>query len=212
MFHLHSIRTGCLAGRTHPIVDPAFSIRGADGEFTQIFLTVWGVHADTLRGFGKMESSGSLPDIDFPFSAKPAAGNLTPEGLRTPSSVIQRQRSLVNFKVVTDSIGYFNRGQSDKPSPRVGLSASASPSGSPAGLSSLPFSAATVTTKSPAPHGVVRSVKSALQEFVSASELRVDSTFSNGSSRFPLLHAMAAQRERKLSQMATASAATASQR
>ncbi|KJA26721.1 hypothetical protein HYPSUDRAFT_198532 [Hypholoma sublateritium FD-334 SS-4] len=206
MFHIHSIRTGCLAGRTHPIVDPAFRVRGADGEFTQTFLTVWGVHADALRGFGMMNSSGLLPGIDFPFSTIPAAGSLNPEGLHTPSPIIRRQRSMVNMVS-----GYFtSRGPDDTP-PRVGPASSAS--GSPGGLSPLPFSAPTrsPTTSSPAaPHSPFRSVKSALQEFIRASELRVDSTFRDGSSRFPLLHAMAMRREQKLSEMAAPAAATTS--
>ncbi|KJA26039.1 hypothetical protein HYPSUDRAFT_199270 [Hypholoma sublateritium FD-334 SS-4] len=191
MFHLQSIRTGLLAGRTHPIVDPAFRIRGVNGQFTPIFLTVWGVHSETLRGFGMMESSASLPGIDFPFTAAvPATGSLAPVGLHTPSPIIRRQRSMVNL--VSDSLGYFNRSPSDKSSPRAGATASAS--GSP-----LPFSAATRPPTTP--HSLVRSVKSSLQDFVNTSGLKVDSTFSDGSSRFPLLHAMALQRAKKLSQM-----------
>ncbi|KJA28276.1 hypothetical protein HYPSUDRAFT_197182 [Hypholoma sublateritium FD-334 SS-4] len=129
LFYLHAIRTGVLAGQIHPVIDPDFSIRGANGEFSPIFLEMWELHADTLRYFGKVESGIAEPD--FPSEAVPLpAGSLAPEGSHSPSPNLRKQRSVVNLV----SMGYLNR---EKPAPPAGASPSAS--GSPASLSPGPL-------------------------------------------------------------------------
>lgn len=163
MFRLHAIRTGFLAGRPIPIIDPRFSMRGADGEFSQIFLQVWAMHADTLRHFGKMELG--IPGLDFPFegpSVSGATGNLTPD---TPSpTAVRKQRSMVDL-----ALGYLNRA-GDKP---AGSTPSVSPAGASPAAVGAPFgSTLPATSSAPCVHGPFPSVRVALQEFSKVCRLQ----------------------------------------
>lgn len=155
------------------------------------------MHADTLRYFGKIESGVAEPDFPSEAPSVPtAAASLTPEGSHTPSPLgLRKQRSVVDL-MLSMGPGYLTR---DKSAP--GSPASMSP-----GLPVTSRAPPSIPTHPPPTlnhvvHGPFPSVRVALQEFSRTCRLRDVECFDNESPRFPLLHAVAMQKEQKLAGM-----------
>lgn len=193
MFKLHAIRLGCSSGQTHPIVDPDFSIRGADGELSQEFLDVWTANNDTLRNFGKLNE---IPGFDFKFDSNaplPATGSLLTPETNKPSPIIRKQRSVVNMMSMGLLGGDKTATGSSPAAPKIPGHTATTPS------SPLP-------TPAPGQSGGQNdnpSIMLVTQAFVKICELTEDSCFNNDKKdpRFPLLHTANEQRSRRLEDM-----------
>lgn len=194
MFKLHAVRLGCLSGQTHPIIDPDFSIRDANGELSLDFLDVWTANNDTLRKFGKLYE---VPGLDFKFDSNapiPSTGShLTPDAIHTTSpKAVRKQRSVVSVM----SMGLLG---GDK----TATSSSAAPN-TPGHTATAPLSP--LPTPASGQSGGQNDNSSILlttQAFVNICGLSEDDCLNNDEQdpRFPLLHTANKQRSRRLEGM-----------
>lgn len=189
MFRLHALRTGCLAGKNYPIVDPNFCMKDANGEFSTIFTKIWHVHANTLVGFSKLPNG--LPDVDFKFDPSKifaSGGGLTPDSPSTlspsPRAGPRKQKSLINM-----AIAYWS------------TMSTPSTSGSPstADTSGSPRVDISTTSESPTLNIEHKSstVRIALQDFIKSCRPMsdIDIRGVGNETRFPLLKSMLTQKD-----------------